>query len=153
VTSHTQGWGRYESMDDVQGCTNVTEDMDVESDRAKVERSTTAWTQEVEQRMEQLPRMPEPRATQEHDYMARIVPTILLHFLHLGRYSRRGSNFLHPCRSHGGQMEEVDCVGNKQSRIGMPRVTVRERPAPGTNKNSDELRGTSGEWRGKSFCY
>ena len=45
-------------MDDVQGCTNVTEDMDVESDRAKVERSTTAWTQEVEQRMEQLPRMP-----------------------------------------------------------------------------------------------
>ena len=27
----------------------------------EVERSTTAWTQEVEQRMEQLPRKPEPR--------------------------------------------------------------------------------------------
>ena len=29
--------------------------------RGEVERSTTAWTQEVEQRMEHLPRMPEPR--------------------------------------------------------------------------------------------
>ena len=65
-------------MDDVQGCTNVMEDMDVDSDRAKVEQCTTAWKQEVrahgrakveqcrsncrEQRMEQLPRKPEPRA-------------------------------------------------------------------------------------------
>ena len=35
-------------MDDVQGRTNVTEEMDVVSDRAKVEQCTTAWTQEVE---------------------------------------------------------------------------------------------------------
>ena len=39
---------------------------------------------------------------------ARIVPAILLHFLRLGRCSRRG--FLHPCRSHGGQTGESDSV-------------------------------------------
>ncbi len=53
-------------------------------------------------------------------------PTILLHFLHLGNCSMHCPTFRHPCRSPGGQMEEVE---PRRATAGMQELEQRGRPA------------------------